>query len=95
MLCCIVKRFEWPLVRKALDKCSPFRIELTAGSEEDVPLPETEEIELVERALKEALRIRSGSASSNGPRCSRGPPRPSKEPGDTAAVKPSEANPLG
>ena len=26
MLGNIAKRFEWPLVRKALDKCSPFTI---------------------------------------------------------------------
>ncbi|XP_030229661.1 uncharacterized protein tedc2 [Gadus morhua] len=64
-----------------------------AHKEEDVAPQEIEEIELVERALRVALRIRSGSApSSRGPRCSRGPPGPTKEPGDPAAVKPSAAN---
>ncbi|CAL8274761.1 unnamed protein product [Lota lota] len=62
------------------------------GSEDDVVPQEREEIELVERALKEALRIRSSTSSKGGPRCSRGPPRPNAEPADTAVVKPSEAN---
>ncbi|CAL8310748.1 unnamed protein product [Arctogadus glacialis] len=67
-----------------------------AHKEDDVAPRETEEIELVERALREALRIRSGSApSSRGPRCSRGPPPgpTTKEPGVPAAVKPGAANP--
>lgn len=62
------------------------------GAEEDIVPQEKEEIELVEQALKEALRIRSSTVSSKGPRCSREPPRPNKEPDDTAVVKPNDAN---
>ncbi|CAL8304066.1 unnamed protein product [Merluccius merluccius] len=62
------------------------------GAEEDIVPREKEEIELVEQALKEALRIRSSStASSKGPRCSREPARPNKEPSD-GIVKPNDGN---
>ncbi|KAJ3601485.1 hypothetical protein NHX12_032453 [Muraenolepis orangiensis] len=66
------------------------------GAEEDVEPQEKEEIELVEQALREALRIRSSSSSTGasiGPRCSREPPRPNKVPGDKpTGVKPNDAN---